>query len=267
MQISLPMYDLPCVEKATDAWGEGLVRALEREGVSDVTARLTRGKSVDELWRSPDLLLSQTCGYPLLTEFANDLFLLLTPIYQTPGCEGASYRSFIVVHADNDAETLDDMRGSRCAINGPTSQSGMNVLRRTVAPLTRDGQFFSEVVVSGKHPVSIAMIAAGQADVAAIDCVTFGLMARYDPDSVSAVRILAETQSAPSLPYVTRHDATPDLSRRLTAALNRAAEDPDLAVARDDLLLDGFTALSLGDYTVMTEMEAEAAELGYPALA
>lgn len=267
MQISLPMYDLPCVTNATDAWAAGLARALGREGVKDAPLSLTRGRSVAELWRSPDLLLSQTCGYPLITAFADDLSLLLTPVYRTQGCDGGGYRSFIVVHENNPAESLEDLRGSRCVINGPTSQSGMNVLRREVAPLARDGRFFSDVIVSGKHPESVAMIAAGEADVAAIDCVTYGLMARHDPQSVAAVRVLTETRNAPSLPYVTRKDALPDLQNRLNAALRNAAENSDLTAVRDDLLLDGFATLSPSDYKVMTEMEAEAAALGYPDLA
>lgn len=267
MQISLPMYDLPCVRAATDDWGEGLARALSREGVANSPLSLTRDRTVEELWRSPDLLLSQTCGYPLLTEFAEDLTLLLTPIYRTQGCEGNGYRSFVVVHAENTAQNLEDLRGARCAINNWHSQSGMNVLRCAIAPMAREGKFFSEIIVSGKHPDSIALIAAGEADVAAIDCVTFGLMARHDPTSVSAVRILAETQSAPSLPYVTRHDASAETQRRITAALYAAMEDSDLKAAREDLMLDGFVALSRADYAVMIGMESEATALGYPILA
>ena len=34
-----------------------------------------------------------------------------------------------------------------------------------------------------------------------------------------------------------------------------------------DLLLDGFSVLSLSDYAVMTEMESEAEAIGYPDLA
>lgn len=266
MQISLPMYDLPCVKAATDAWGKGLARALAHEGVADTTISLTRGRSVEELWRSPDLLLSQTCGYPLLTEFSADLSLLLTPVYRVPGCDGSAYRSVIVVHEENTVESLKDLRGARCVINNAHSQSGMNVLRREVAPLAKDGRFFSEVIVSGKHPDSIKMIAARGADVAAIDCVTFGLMAVHDPGSVMAVRVLAETRSAPSLPYVTRQDASSDLLQRLRVALHEAAGNPDLATARSDLMLDYFDARPLGDYSVMIDMEMEAGSMGYPVL-
>lgn len=267
MQISLPMYDLPCVRTATDAWAAGLARALAGEGVEDVPETLTRGVGVADLWRAPDLLLSQTCGYPLITAYADALSLVLAPVYATPGCSGGSYRSFVVVHEGNAAASLEELRGARCVINGPTSQSGMNVLRREVAPLARDGRFFGGVSVSGNHPNSIAMIAAGEADAAAIDCVTFGLLAAHEPAAVSAVRILCETRAAPSLPYVMAKHASAELHDRIVAALRRAMADPVLAGAREALLLDGFVELSVADYAVMTEMESDAAAMGYPQLA
>ncbi len=110
------------------------------------------------------------------------------------------------------------------------------------------------------------MIARGQADVAAIDCVTHALMARHDPDSVAGTRVLGETQSAPALPYVTGAGVGKDDWKRLRAALDRAIADPDLAPARDDLMIQGFADLSLRDYSIMLEMEAGAAAAGYAQL-
>ena len=43
------------------------------------------------------------------------------------------------------------------------------------------GRFFSRVVTSGSHPASVAAVARGEADVAAIDCVTYALLDRYLP--------------------------------------------------------------------------------------
>ncbi len=262
----LTMYDLEPVREATDAWWAGLARACRAEGLGDVPDGLWRDGPREDLWRSPDLLLSQTCGYPLLKHFMAHLTLLATPIYGAPGCYGANYCSLIVVRADSKAEILDDLRGGVCAINDWDSQSGMNVLRHTIAPLARNGRFFGEVKVAGKHQLSIAMIAGGEADVAAIDCVTHGLMSRHDPDSVAGTRVLAQTQAAPALPYVTgKHTSRADRTR-LRAALNQALEDPELAEARDALMIKGFADPTLADYKIMLEMEAGAAAAGYPQL-
>ena len=149
MQISLPMYDWPGLEAMTDAWCDGLARALARHGVDGVLAEPFRGVSVDSLWRSSEFLLSQTCGYPLLTGYRECLSLLLKLVYRTLGCIGGSYRSFIVVHRESSAASLEDLRGARCAINGVTSQSGMNVLRREVTPLARDRRIFQKLSCQG----------------------------------------------------------------------------------------------------------------------
>ncbi len=62
-----------------------------------VPAALERGRDRDEQWRSPDLLLSQTCGYPLTHALAGRVDLVATPCYGVRGCEGADYRSLVVV--------------------------------------------------------------------------------------------------------------------------------------------------------------------------
>ncbi len=262
----LTMYDLEPVRAATDAWWAGLARACRLEGIGDVPGALWRGGPREDLWRAPNLLLSQTCGYPFLKHFRADLQLLATPVYGALGCDGPNYRSLIVVGADNPARTLADLRGAVCAINDWDSQSGMNVLRHSIAPLARDGRFFAQVKVAGKHQLSIAMITRGEADIAAIDCVTHALMARHDPASVAGTRVLAQTQAAPALPYVTGAGTTTDDWTRLRAALDRALADPDLAPVRADLMILGFADLSLGDYGIMLEMETGAEAAGYAQL-
>ncbi len=262
--ISLPMYDLPFLRAATDAWAAGLALALAHEGIAG--AAQTRTQETGALWRSPDLLVSQSCGYPLMTDFAGDLIPLATPRYRAAGCAGTDYVSFIVVRADA-ARELADLRGTTLALNDWRSHSGMNALRRAVAPLARDGRFFSEIKISGSHLNSVALVAKGEADVAAVDCVTHALIARHAPALLAGLRILAATRPAPSLPYVTRADAPMDRIKRLTEALHRAAADSGLAAVRDDLLLDGFAALPASAYAPMLTMETEAVDLGYPALA
>ena len=260
------MYDLDPVREATDAWWAGIAKACRAEGLRDVPDTLWRDGPREDLWRSPGLMISQTCGYPLLKHFTSHLTLLATPIYGADGCYGPNYCSLIVVSADNPAQTLDDLRGGICAINDWDSQSGMNVLRHAIAPLAKDGRFFGEVKVAGKHQFSIRLIAEGEADVAAIDCVTHGLMARHDPSSVEGTRILAQTQAAPALPYVTGKQTIGRERKRLRAALDRAMADPDLDEVRDALMIKGFADLTLRDYGVMLEMETGAAAAGYPIL-
>src|SRR5262245_1551480 len=240
---SLPMYDLPELRAATAAWWQGLARAFRREGIADVPDDLERRPSYRDAWPAPDLLFSQTCGYPLMHALAGRVELVATPCYGAEGCEGPSYCSFVIVGADSAVRAIEDLRGLRCAINGHDSQSGCNALRSLVATVARGGRFFGGVAVAGSHTASLATVASGQADVAAIDCVTHGLVARYRPQALAGTRVLCRTASAPSLPYVTRAGADADLVRRLRGGLERAFADAASAEARYALLLEGAAML------------------------
>ena len=111
------------------------------------------------------------------------------------------------------------------------------------------------------------MVTGGEADVAAIDCVTHALIARHAPEELAGTRVLTRIASAPGLPYVSRIDASDDLVARLRAGLARAVADPDLGAVREALLIRDFEVLALAAYERMPEMEAEAAGAGYPVLA
>lgn len=264
---NLTMYDLPEVAAANDVFWAGMARALAREGLDDVPAALTRGADLDKLWRGSDLLFSQTCGYPLVHAYKDTLRLVATPVYNAPGCEGPDYVSMIVVRVDENARGLADLRGRIAAINSATSQSGYSALRSAVAHLSHKGRFFARVVESGGHPNSLAMVAAGEADVCATDCVTHALLARHRPEALAGLRVLALSPSAPGLPYVTRAAAGDDLVARLRAALFAALEDPDLASARQDLFLAGAEVLPLSGYRRILDLKEGAEALGYAEVA
>ncbi len=261
--LSLPMYDLPELAWASDALVAALAAALPA-GLANPERR--RGDEPSAFWQAPDLLLTQTCGYPLMTAFADELAYVATPCYDLPGCAGGRYHSVALVRDDDLAECLADLRGRRAAINGRDSQSGHNCLRRAVAPLAHGQPYFSAVVETGAHARSIAAVAAGEADIATIDCVTHALLARVRPQALSGTRVLFRTADAPALPYVTRKGMATETVAALRTALMQVACDPALAEARAALLLKDFALLGEAAYDEILEMERAAEELGYPAL-
>ncbi len=264
---SLPMYDLPEVAAATDAWWAGIARALRRAGLKDVPVGLCRDRDMTRPWRAADLLFSQTCGYPLTHEFAGKLCVVATPCFDCLGCEGPRYCSLLVVREDDPAIALGDLRGRVAAVNGPTSQSGYSALRANVAPLARSGRFFSEVVLSGQHANSLALVAGGKADVCAVDCVTHALLVRHRPSAVANLRVLGSTVDAPGLPYVTRADAGDEVLHRLRAGLFAALADPALAAARETLLIADAEVLPDAAYDRIVEIEEQSRASGYARLA
>jgi ABC transporter, phosphonate, periplasmic substrate-binding protein len=264
---SLPMYDLPEVCPALDALWAGLAHHLAREGVPDVPCALTREAPLDASWSNTDLLFSQCCGYDLRNGYAGTLHPLATPCYGAPGCVGPAYSSVVVVAENSPARSLEDLRGGVCAINGWNSHSGMSALRALIASLSHGGRFFARVELSGSHRASMAMVARGAADVAAIDCVVHGLLVRHRPDAVAGTRPLGHTPQAPAPPFVTRAGTGGATVARLQAALFRAFDDPSLEPARADLLLAGIQVLPLAAYDRIKAFERFAARRGYPVLA
>ncbi len=263
MKAGLPMYDPPELRREVDAWWAGLAAALRAEGVADIPDGLDRGIAFDALWSAPDLLIAQACGYPLMVGWADRLQYLATPRHVAPGCEGSNYCSWLVVAADSPYSAIEDLRGAQCSINGRNSHSGYNALRAHIAPLARNGRFFRSVRVSGGHSESLAQIERGEADVAAIDCVTYELLRRCRPQAIAAIRIIGRTQCVPGLPYVTAKSADADACRRLRAGLESAFGDPRLAEVRDALLISGLDLLPVSSYECMIAMRANAERSGY----
>lgn len=265
---SLAMYrDPPVIAEATRGMWAFLRERLRAVGLAQVPETLDETVAHDAAWLDPRLLLSQTCGYPFATRLAGKVRLVATPVYDHPGCEGALNGSFVIVRADAAVASVEDLRGSVAVINDWASNSGMNLLRHTIAPHAVDGRFFARVVESGSHRASLAMVARGEADVAAIDCVTFGNLARSTSETIAGVRILVETAKTPGLPLITRAAASEDEIGELRDALAEFAVDPATEPLRITLGLGGFTVLPESAYDDVLALEREAAALGYPVLA
>lgn len=267
MLVALQMYDLPEVKWATDALGAQLLINLRRAGFPEVPYGVDREGDYMAKWTDPNLLLAQTCGYPLVTLLRGKVRYLATPCYDAPGCRGARYSSLLVVRDDDPAKSLADLRGRRGAFTRAHSQSGYNALRHAVAPLARDGRFFGETLETGGHGASLDALQVGRADVAAVDAVTVALLRRHRPAAVAGLRSLGYTAAAPGLPMIARGGASDQEVERLRMALSETFADPDLAEARDALLICGLEVLEEGAYDALTRMAENAEALGYPAVA
>ncbi len=263
---SLGMYDMPWLQAANDALWAGLAARLRAASVVSVPEALDRTRPLAKIWHDPTLLFAQTCGYPLVTELRDVVTPIAAPVYCWPGCVGATHCSVIIVPTASSFEALSDLRGRRAAINGRDSNSGMNLLRHAVAPLADDGRFFGEVVITGSHLGSLNHVARGKADVAAIDCVTFGLVERHRPELVNGVRVICETAKSPALPFVTRASASAEEIAMLLSALRETVADPQLAAAVEALGLKGVEPVRLNDYAVVQGYEREAIAVGYQVL-
>jgi len=246
---SLPMYDWPEVRGATDAWWAGIARHLGVEGL------LLRQSDYFAAWRAPDLLFSQTCGYPFTHEFRNRLDAICTPHFGVDGCDGPSYCSMIFAREQGPPESF---RSARAAVNTPDSMSGMLALKLVFAPFAREGVFFAEAIETGGHVNSMRAVREGRADVCAIDAVCVALARRYLPDYLDGLVEIARSPAVPSLPYVTALGRAAELRPGLAAAF----ADPHLEAARRSLFISGFSVLPAAAYDRITNLEKAMEEAG-----
>jgi ABC-type phosphate/phosphonate transport system substrate-binding protein len=244
MIASLPMYDWPEVREATDAWWAGIARHL------GVAVGLHRDADHRAAWRVPEMLFSQTCGYPLTHAFKGRLRLIATPHYDVDGCRAADYSSIVVARAK---APLASFRGGIAGVNTPDSMSGMLALQAVFASLAQDGRFFAGAVETGGHIDSLIAVRDGRADVAAIDAVCFAMARRYRPDCLAGLAEIARSPLVPALPYVT---VAGDVGA-LRAALAAAFADPRLRAVRERLFLAGYSILSEEAYGRIERLEAE----------
>jgi ABC-type phosphate/phosphonate transport system substrate-binding protein len=264
---ALPMYDFPPLQAATDAFWSAIAARLSAAGIADVPSALTRDMGHVETWRDPRLLFGQACQYPLAKSWHEAVRLVAIPAYGAAGCEGSRYRSAIIVRASDPAGRLADLRGRRCAVNERDSNSGSNLLRAAIAPLADGGRFFSSVELTGGHFRSASSVAAGTADVAAIDCVIYAHIGRLHPELAARLRILDWTPSSPGLPYVTARATDPTTFSALRSALGEVQSDPALAGVRAELLQSGIDFAADESYAEVLRLEADALARGYPELA
>ena len=217
---SLPMYDAD--PGAVDAWWRAISRALRALGVGGVPEFLDKPADLDAHWRDPRLLLSQACGYPLVTTLLPTVQVVGALRYTAPGCAGIDYRSELVARTA-DAAAIEGYRGRVAAVNSLDSHSGCNALRGHVAPLARNGTFFGDQLICGSHRGSLAALRSGAADIAAIDCVSLAGFRRHDPELLRGLRVLGSTAPAPGLPLVTSATTSPAELNALRSAFSSAA--------------------------------------------
>ncbi|WP_407316793.1 phosphate/phosphite/phosphonate ABC transporter substrate-binding protein [Pseudomonas sp. nanlin1] len=235
------MYTAPdAIEQASSQW---LALTAQLLGVEVAPFH----GELEALWRHPRLLLAQTCGYPLVTRLHGAVRLVGRPCFQLPDAESGQHCSLLLVKADDPRQSLAALHGCRGVINAYDSNTGMNLLRHSVAPYRRDGWFFRRMAVSGSHRASLRQIAQGEADLAAVDSVTFAYLKHHDPAQVAGVRVIARSVQSPTLPYITRVDG-PDPGE-LRDALNQALAA--LPAVAEVLAITAVLATELDDYQAL----------------
>ncbi len=220
---SLPMYDRPENARAHDVLWNLIAAKLRAQGIAAPDA-LDREIGVMEGWQSPDLLLGQICNMPYRAVLRDHVTLVGASDYGLPDCPPGYYYSCFIVRADDPAT---DPADYRLAYNEALSHSGWSAPQQWAQA---HGFAFRKGHMTGAHLQSVHAVAQGLADIAAIDAVSWGTFARWEPVAAQ-VRVIGRTAMTPGMSFVTAAGRDPaPLRAAVTAAI------ADLPVAERELL-------------------------------
>jgi len=244
---SMPMYDWPEVRAATDAVWASIRRQLASSGI-EAPAALDRTADPEPLWTNPDLVLSQTCGYPYANRLVGKVALVGAPVYAVNEAQPGHYFSVLVARKTERPENLGSLAGKRFAYNMAHSQSGFAAPVRLLA--AGDYESLPQPLETGAHRASIRAVAEGQADWAAIDVVTWQLAKRHEPAADDLV-VFATTPQTPALPLITSTRYA-DRADAIADAVEAAIADLEADV-RDATFLTGLVRFNPANYAPLAD--------------
>jgi ABC-type phosphate/phosphonate transport system substrate-binding protein len=227
MIASLGMYDRAEIAAANDKLWANIRDGLRTAGIK-APDTLTRGADAYwNAWTSPDLVFSQTCGFPFRAKLHDHITLIGAPDYGLPDCPPGYYTSVYIARQTDARQTLAEFSGAKFAYNEPMSQSGWAAPQNHAASI---GLHLAPTVESGGHRLSAIAVAEDRADIAALDAVTWALLCRYDGFSTSLKEIARTAPPTPALPFITVKDADADLYFRSVSAAIAALSPDDRAI-------------------------------------
>lgn len=194
MIASLPMYDMPALHGANDRLWQA-TRAILGFGPE----ALTRTPDLWAQWEAPDLVLSQTCGYPYRARLHDKVQLVATPNFALKGCPYGTYNSVFLARRTDKITRLGELAGKRFAFNEPLSQSGWAAPK---VHLDKRGVALGPLLQTGAHRLSAEAVAGGHADFTALDAHTWHLLKRHSTLG-KVLTVVARTAPTPALPYIT----------------------------------------------------------------
>ena len=242
--IKLDMYLALASKVAFAVLGERMKAVLEQNGV-DLDGTFAAGFAAGHV-----------CGITFATAPEGRYLYLATMVADSPDLPAGYYDSLLVTTAKGGLSSPAAFAPARhrAVINEPGSFSGS--LTFSAYRQAAHGTSLGDVMRSGAHLNSIAMVAAGEADLAAIDRISFSLARHVVPQDVDGVSVIERTASHPGIAFVA--DAgLPDLvGRKLRATIMEFRDDPAWPKLQSLLGISDITVLDPARYAPMVSVAA-----------
>ena len=228
------------------------LRAAQEHLWDDVRSRLSFDAPAlnwdlepDGASRRDDLLLGQTCGWPLVTDLATSVHVVGTFDCDVDGAADGTYRSVIVSNADEPLKDILHRADLRVAVNSRDSLSGWISL---LSVAQAEGVELDDVEWTGAHAVSIEAIRDGRCQLAAIDSLSLAHLGGR------RLSIVGHGPRIPCVPLVSSRSMTDGVVGELRHALAGSVSDPAMANTCATLKIRGFLERELADYEGVSDL-------------
>ncbi len=208
------------------------------------------------------------CGLPFArrhTVVSNQLQALVAPVMQASRYENRPvYFSDIIVKADSNLLSFDDLAGKTWCYNDLGSNSGYNLVRQRLIQGGYPSSFFGKAIPSGSHQRSIRLVIEGQADCSAIDSTVLEQELRDFPKLSSHLRVIESIGPCPMPPVVAAQRLGSAFLESLQLALCQPDAELQAAMARSHV--QRYVPVHSEDYAQLATMYDSAVEAGYKSL-
>jgi phosphonate transport system substrate-binding protein len=199
-------------------------------------------------------------------EASNNNYANVEPIAQVRAQNGSlGYRSCIIVHADSDIFTPEDMAGKTFAFNDPNSTSGYLVPQTFfMTEMNVDHRkHFAKVTFSGSHEASILAVANKKVDIASTNLPDLQQLTREGKVQRGTLRVIWVSKLIPNDPVVVRKDLPASLRQAVQESLLSMRERAPGAFAQGGAFFGGgFARADDAKYQIVRDMNDAAKKLG-----
>ncbi len=261
-KLRLVSYLAPNMFEFYGAVGAYLSRVL---GVETQLVQSQYDPLEDPMMLQNQLDIAFICGLPFARHHrvvSNQLQALVAPVMQASRYQNRPvYFSDIIVNAESELMSFDDLEGKTLCFNDLGSNSGYNLLRQRLIQGGYPSSFFSKIIQSGSHQRSIRLVADGVADCSAIDSTVLEQELRDSPELSNHLRVVESIGPCPMPPVV----AAKHLGLAFTDSLQSALLQPDteLQAAMNRARIQRYVAVQSEDYAVIGRMYDVALQAGY----